>query len=524
MGAKFGTVKVSRRTLLVGAGATAAVLTAGGATAGVVMRERGGGSVVSTKDADTLGTLPTEATGSNPLDDAETRLRHLLRRTSFVALPAEVERYRGVPVERVVDDLLAQASIDDSAAENMIADFRFDAQKPADVIGTWLTRLMHTERPVVERMTLFWHGLLTSGLTKIPKQYHYVMLTQNQFFRDHAFDRFDVLLKGIVRDPAMMLWLDIQDSKKGHPNENYARELMELFTLGAGKYAEQDVRESARAHTGYSLEKERGFVFRPAQHDAGSKTFLGETGNFDADNIVDIVLKQDAAPEHFARALFGFFAYPNPEPEVIAPIALVARQSGFEAKQVLRAVLTSQAFYSRKAYRAIVKSPVDFSIGALRLFESEIDPRTIVGAMRAMGQTLFDPPNVAGWPGGRTWLGTSTWFARVNGAAQLINGGVFAEGGATKPGKATRPAGNAPKIVAAKINALFATTPASADDAIDQASRAMIDGWIGEKARATLREYLDEGGGYASLPKTTQEQRLRGLAALLLASPEYQLG
>ena len=296
---------------------------------------------------------------------------------------------------------------------------------------------------------------------------------------------------------------------------------MELFTLGPGNYSEQDVRESARAHTGYSLEKGRGFIFRPAQHDTGSKTFLGETGNFDADDIVDVILKQDAAPRHFARKLFEFFAYPYAEPEVIAPIADVARQTGFDTKQVVRAVLTSDAFYSRKAYRAIVKSPVDFAIGALRLFDSNIDPRTIVGAMRVMGQTLFDPPNVAGWPGGRTWLGTSTWFARVNGAAQLMNGGVFEEGRLSRPGMPNK--GRTPRIAAANLAALFSTPPASADDAIGQASRAIIDGRMSDDARETLRAYMDEGGGYASLPRATQEQRIRGLAALLLASPEYQL-
>jgi uncharacterized protein (DUF1800 family) len=509
MAANDRPVKVSRRRFLVGAGATAAVLTAGGATAGVVLHERS--SETAAKNATALDGVPTTDAGPNPLDDPDTRLRHLLRRTSFVALPADVERYRGTPIDKIVDDLLSQDAIDDGAVERTIAGFNFDAQKPADVIGTWIARLMHTQRPVVERMTLFWHGLLTSGLTKTPKDAHSALLTQNQFFRDHAFDKFDVLLKGVVRDPAMMLWLDIQTSKKGHPNENYARELMELFTLGAGNYTEEDVQESARAHTGYSLDQNKGFVFRPALHDTGSKTFLGQTGNFDADGIVDVILQQDAAPQHFARKLFEFFAYPDPSPEVLTPIASVARQSGFDTKLVVRAVLTSDAFYARDAYRAIVKSPTDFSIGALRLFESQVDPRTVVAAMGTMGQTLFDPPNVAGWPGGRTWLGTSTWFARVNTAAKLMNGGVFDAGA------------SAPKAVAAKIDVLFPTLPASADDAIDQATRGLVDGGISDEERSTLRSYLDEGGGYGSSTRATQDLRIRGLATLLLSSPEYQL-
>jgi uncharacterized protein (DUF1800 family) len=510
MAANDRRVKVSRRRFLVGAGATAAVLTAGGAAAGIVLHERE--SETAATNAITLDVLPTADAGPNPLDDPDTRLRHLLRRTSFVAAPADVQRYRGTPVDKVVDDLLSQDAIDDSAVDKTIAGFNFDTQKQPDVIGTWITRLMHTQRPVVERMTLFWHGLLTSGLAKSGKD-HGALLTQNQFFRDHAFDKFDVLLKGVVRDPAMMLWLDIQTSRKGHPNENYARELMELFTLGAGNYTEQDVQESARAHTGYSLDQNKGYLFRPALHDAGSKTFLGQTGNFDADGVVDIILRQEIAPQHFARKLFEFFAYPGPDPQVLTPIATVARESGYDTKRVVRALLTSDAFYSREAYRAIVKSPADFSIGALRLFESQVDPRTVVAAMRSMGQVLLDPPNVAGWPGGRTWLGTSTWFARVNTAAKLMNSGIFGAGAGA----------SAPKVVAAKIDALFLALPASADDAVDQAVRGLVDGRISDDARATLRAYMDEGGGYGSLTRATKDLRMRGLATLVLSSPEYQL-
>jgi uncharacterized protein (DUF1800 family) len=356
-------------------------------------------------------------------------------------------------------------------------------------------------------MTLFWHGLLTSGLEKVGPKRATLLLDQNQFFRDHAFDTFDVLLKGVVRTPAMMLWLDLQTSRKGQPNENYARELMELFTLGAGNYTEEDVRESARAHTGYSIDRSLNFIFRPALHDNGQKTFLGQTGNFDADSIVDIILQQDAAPTHFATKLFEFFAYPGPDGATIAPIADVARSSKFDTKQVVRAVLTSDAFYSPQAYRAIVKSPTDYTIGALRLFGAQPEPRLVVGASRQMGQVLFDPPNVAGWPGGRTWLGTSTWFARVNFAAALMNGA----------GRAAR--GYAP----ADPNAVMTTPPASAGDAVTQAALATVDGVLGDDARQTLIDYLDEGGGFASLPDATRQDRLRGLLALLIASPDYQL-
>ncbi len=511
-----GGIRISRRRLLGGAAASAALLTAGGATAAIVLHERGGGTGKPGSAAVTASR--TAPAPSRALESADTRLRHLLRRAAFAPTPELLRKYAGMPLDAVVDDLLASPAIDDSATEQAIAALKLDTSKPGDVVATWVARLIRTERPALERQVLFWHGLLTSGLTKTGAKYGRVMLTQNQFFRDHAFDRFDVLLKGVVRDPAMMLWLDVHTSKKGHPNENYARELMELFTLGAGNYTEQDVRESARAHTGYSLEEKTGFVFRPAQHDNGQKTFLGQTGNFDADSIVDIILRQDAAPAHLARKLFEFYAYPDPAEATIAPIAEVARSTGYDTKQVVRAVLTSDAFYSPQAYRAIVKSPTEYAIGALRLLDATPDAHAVVNASRVMGQTLFDPPNVAGWPGGRTWLGTSTWFARVNAAAMLMNGAT----NAARPRQGTQGfRGGA--VAPANLTAIFPSPPASADEAIAMAALATIDGGIADDARATLGAYLDEGGGFAALPEAQRLQRLRGLLTLLVASPEYQL-
>ena len=492
-------VRISRRRLLGGAAVAAAAGAAGGAVVAVVGHERSGGGprAVATPADAAGGSLP------DALATHDARLRHLLRRTTFIATASDLQRFAGMPLDGVVDALLASASADDSETDAAIAALAYDTSKPVDVIATWLARMVLTRRPMLERMTLFWHGLLTSGLSKIGGQRAVLMLNQNQFLRDRAFGRFDVLLKGMVRDPAMMLWLDLHTSKKGQPNENYARELMELFTLGAGHYSEQDVQESARAHTGYSLDRSGAFVFRPGQHDDGVKNFLGETGNFDADGIVDVILRQDAAPAHFARRLFEFLAYPDPDDSTIDPIARVARASGYDTKQVVRAVLTSDAFYSPRAYRAIVKSPTDFVVGTIRLLGARPDARLVAQASRTMGQTLFNPPNVAGWPGGSTWLGTSTWFARVNSAAALMNGGA--------------------RIGPTGITLVFPQPPASADEAIDQAGLATVDGNISDGARETLRAYLDESGGFASLPAPQREARLRGLLTLLFASPEYQL-
>ncbi|MBF6600202.1 MAG: DUF1800 domain-containing protein [Dehalococcoidia bacterium] len=503
-------VRVSRRRFL--RGATAGVLlTAGGASAAVVMRERGGEArtAVLRPGAPSVATPAPAATApSTALRDPDVRLRHLLRRTTFVALPADVRHFSGQPLDSVVDQLLGQAAADDTLTESALAGLGLDLTKPADIVSWWLARMVLTPRPMLERMTLFWHGLLTSGIAKTGARRASLLLDQNRLFRAHAFDTLDVLLKSVVRDPAMMLWLDLATSKVGHANENYARELMEMFTLGAGNYSEQDVRESARAHTGYALSA-RGtqFVFRPAQHDNGPKTFLGQTGNLDADAIVDIILKQPVAAEHFARKVFESFAYAAPGAATLAPIAAVARSSGFSLRAVMRAVLTSDAFYAPQAYRAQVKSPTEYVVGAARLLGVQGNGRGLAQASRLMGQVLFNPPDVSGWPGGRTWIGTSTWFARVNFAAALVNGG----------GRARARTAQAPNVAS-----LFAS-PASAQEAVGQAALATVDGQLSAPSRAALAAYLDDGAGFATLAADQRDARLRGLVALLLSSPEYQL-
>ena len=497
-------VRISRRKFIGGA-AAAAVVTAGGASAAVVLH-REGGRQAGAIDANSFAPTPA---ASRALEDPDVRLRHLLRRTTFAVLPADVQRYRGKPLDAVVDDLLASAGGDDSATDAKLAAYGLDLTKPADIVSWWLARMALTERPLLEKMTLFWHGLLTSGFEKTGAKRARLLLDQNAFFRAHAFDRFDVLLKGVVRDPAMMLWLDLQTSRAGHPNENYARELMELFTLGDGNYTEQDVRESARAHTGYSLTRDATFVFRPALHDNGEKTFLGETGNFDADAIVDILLRQAPAPAHFARRLFAFFAYPDPDDATLAPIAAVVKSSGFDAKAIVRAVLTSDAFYAPQAYRAIVKSPTDYVVGVARSIGVKSDGRALAGASRNMGQVLFDPPNVAGWPGGDAWIGTSTWFARVNFAAALANGSAAGR---------RRQQADIPDVVG-----LFDPPPASSSDAVARIGALLLDGQMADASKEALVGYLDDGGAFASLTDARRDERLRGLVALVLASPEYQL-
>jgi uncharacterized protein (DUF1800 family) len=296
----------------------------------------------------------------------------------------------------------------------------------------------------------------------------------------------------------MMLWLDLQTNRKDHPNENYARELMELFTMGVGNYSEQDVREVARAYTGWALQRKAdgsaSWVFNRRQHDDGQKTILGQTGGFDGDDVVDIIVRQPATARFMATKLFRFFAYRDPEPAVVDDLAATFTQSGYSIRALVRRILTSDAFFSPKAYRALVKSPTEVVAGTVRALEIETDGKGLPVAARLMGQDVFRPPNVAGWPGGQAWLNSATWLARMN----------FAN--AVAAGQLGRP----------RSGALFEQALGSRPDAAaDAFVRVLLDGELEPAQRSVLVDYVRAQPG--------APERRRGLAYLAMAAPEFHL-
>src|SRR5437899_6304501 len=242
-------------------------------------------------------------------------------------------------------------------------------------------------------MTLFWHGVLVSSFRKVggPRAYARIMV-QNQFLREHAFDTFDTILLGITSDPAMLFYLDLTKSTKRAPNENYARELMELFTLGLGHYTQRDVYEGAAALTGWHV---RGLS---AQYYAGDhndlvKTYLGHTGNLDYKDVITILANHPAAPWFICRKLFTFFAYENPSTDDLKPLVDTYVESGHNMGAVMRILLLSPQFSSAQAYRGRIKSPVEFTVGAYRAFSVKGDGQGLPAIATLMGQTIFDPPN-----------------------------------------------------------------------------------------------------------------------------------
>ncbi|HEY7294279.1 MAG TPA: DUF1800 domain-containing protein [Dehalococcoidia bacterium] len=440
--------------------------------------------------------------GMNQAEDERSRMAHLLRRASFSATPAEIDAMLPLGIAGAVDALLNYDQVQDPAPDyaNSVG---LDLSKTTDAIRWWLLRMIYTTRPLQEKLTLFWHGILTSAVSKVGQRNLNTLLAQNEFLRANATGTYDVLLKGISRDPAMMVWLDLQTSTKAHPNENFARELQELFSLGIGNYGEDDVREAARAFTGYQLDKDRHFVYNARQHDDGAKTYLGQTGNWSGDDIINIILQQRAAAEYISKRLWSFFAYPNPEPDVVSTLADTFQSSSYSIKAVLRQLFTMPQFYSDAAMGALVKSPTEFVVGAVRSLGLQTDGSTFPQQMALMNQTLFNPPSVAGWPGGPTWLSSSTFFARLN----FLNGLIYARiGGPTSSPDATRLLGDYASL--------------AADEAIGTAATRLLGIQLGGSSQQIVAQFLSDSNG--GTPRVT-DKNVKSFLYLVLATPEGQL-
>ncbi|HET9831293.1 MAG TPA: DUF1800 domain-containing protein, partial [Vicinamibacterales bacterium] len=277
----------------------------------------------------------------------------------------------------------------------------------------WANRMLTTKRPLEEKLTLFWHGHFATGDAKV-RDYR-MMLRQNDMLRRNADGPLRALLVGILKDPAMLVYLDNGENVKAHPNENFGRELLELFTMGVGHYTERDVREAARAFTGWTNDV-LDFRFDRAQHDFGDKTFLGRTGPLDGADIIDTILAQEATGEHVAAKIYRYFVREDISPAVRAELGRSFKASGYQIKPLLKRIFLSKDFYSQASVATQIKSPVVLVISTYRKMGlHELPTIPDFGRLTGtLGQTLFDPPNVAGWAGGRTWITPATLMQRGN--------------------------------------------------------------------------------------------------------------
>lgn len=462
---------------------------------------------------------------------SERHAAHLLRRAGFGGTAAEIARYAAMSPGAAAGALVAFASTAQepgppqltdpyalrraAAREGLTGPRATDEQRRAFArqtrreeaasIGTlklwWLDRMLATPAPLQEKMTYYFHGHFTTAAVQkgvTPE----MVYNQNQLFRANALGNLRTLTMAVSQDPAMLLYLDNALNSKARPNENYARELMELFTLGVDHYSEDDVREAARAWTGYRVDRRDGSAqFDSRLHDEGTKTFLGRTGNFGGQDIVDIIFAQPQCATFFANSLLNTFVYNDPEPALVAAVAALLRANDYELQPVVETLLRSNVFYGDRAYRALVKTPVEFVVGAYKALELPQVDGAAVRALTAMGQNLFYPPNVAGWPGGENWLTSQMLIARQNFAMRLVN---------------ARDADAAPWMTSA---------PNDAAKAADALVAAILQGDASPSSHAQLVAYLD-GAGTSAIPSLNDEnrdERLRGAAYLTMAMPGYQL-
>jgi uncharacterized protein (DUF1800 family) len=469
---------------------------------------------------------------------------HLLRRAGFGTTPAEVAAFSAIGMERSVDTLLHPSE------QNFVSEQQLDfANYPdADVLFDpklrtraaqmwWIDRMLRTQQPLIEKMTLFWHGHFATSIRKVPAP---LMVEQINLFRSQALGNFRTLLLSVSKDPAMLVWLDNRANNKAHPNENYAREVMELFALGLGNYTEDDVKNAARAFTGWTLDRDGNFLFRPAAHDNDLKTFLGRTGNFDGTDIVDIIVEQPIHQRFICRKLLEFFVYSDPEPQLIEALAQTYALSGYDIARVVGTIVRSNVFYSSRSYRAIPKSPIEYTIGLYRYLGVPHVPPDTIGWLQRMGQEPLAPPSVKGWDGGPAWISTATLLARFN----LVNKLVRATA-PKAPVQAAMTADTTMMMAAAQPTPAASATAApqpvwptltpdtvvaaaggfDAEKILDFVVAGAVQDDVTSDVRATLMAYLDSKDASLPVPLGPEnyQDKIRGLLSLVLNLPSNQL-
>jgi len=444
-------------------------------------------------------------------------MSHLFRRAGFGARREELEAALKKGYEATVEEFLHpedQPELDHDLINRYWVDIKESRQiDPAQ--SYWVYRMINSKKPLEEKMALFWHHLFATGFAKLNHPGN--MLQQVAMFRKHALGDFRTMLVELSKDPAMIFWLDNQTNTNDVHNENYGRELLELFALGIGNYTEDDVKNCARAFTGWTLKNpipgaqpfgrhNWEFEFRPDQHDYAEKTFLGETGNFNGEDIVDIIVRQPACAQFVAKRLHNYFVSDVPDQAAIDELAEVFTASQYDIRAVMRTLFMSDAFRSSQAYYARVKSPAEHVVGILRLVEDFTYPRWGIRdaalECRYMGQDLLNPPSVEGWHTGKEWIDTGILVERVNYAASQV-------GDITKPGVM--------KIIARLHENGQMSPEAFVDGCLDLIGPLEVS----ERTQEALVGFARKGGDL-NLDDPAQAQRVGEMLQLIVATREFQ--
>lgn len=478
-----------------------------------------------------------------------TAAAHLLNRAGFGGPPAEIEKLASKSHEVAVASLLDFEKIPDPTPppdwaqpdperqQKIIAmrkagpeerkkfqqeQQRLQRERMIELRGWWLQRMAKGPRPLQEKLTLFWHGHFATSVEKVRDAYF--MWRQNELFRRMAAGNWEMLLIEAGKDPAMLIWLDQAQSRKNHPNENFAREVMELFTLGEGHYTEKDITEAARALTGWSLNRvEEKFVYRPAIHDAGTKTVLGRTGDLDGQDVIAQIVAQPQAGLFITAKLWNFFAGEYPDTGLNYALADVFRKSGSNFRPVLRAMFLSEEFYDPSLVRNQVKSPVQWLVETVRVLECELPPPLVsANLLRSLGQDLFAPPNVKGWDGGLAWITTNNLLTRYNQAATLVQGDLSMAAtmaGGKNPNQMRRIQNRMRRMRAGGVNVekiLTEEERRDKDKLLASLEKRLLQDRLKPKQEKTLREFLDAR-------KELDDADIRDAIRLVMSTPEYQL-
>jgi uncharacterized protein (DUF1800 family) len=380
---------------------------------------------------------------------------HLLRRFGLGASESELNYYMQGGLKGAINMLLNCDTVPEAYEFDWtIVETDKGQIKPPQAVVAYAARIMMTRRPLLEKMTHFWHNHFATSAEKVTNGP--LMIQQNEILRRNALGNFKTLLLEVSKDPAMLIWLDGQDNIKGRANENFAREIMELFTLGVGNYSEKDVQEAARAFTGWSFVRAKGkadkvnaeFMFKPVLHDDGPKTFLGKSGNLTGDDVIAILCQNPQLAKFITTKIWNWFVYPNPDQAVLKPFVDDFVRSGLDIKTLIRSIVESNEFYSERAYRKLIKNPLDFCLATTRAMglgeamssklaatatdekasRAKIAPAAgVSSAMKSQGMWLLYPPDVSGWKPGEPWITSATMVERISWAGKLM--GVTQRGG-----------------------------------------------------------------------------------------------
>ncbi|WP_443937459.1 DUF1800 domain-containing protein [Pedobacter sp. MW01-1-1] len=470
--------------------------------------------------------------------DNRIKVKHLYARAGFGITYPDLEDVSKKNLDKVVDSLFKEAKKDgdltivdgEESRREMIMQaglyqkkqlteeeskmrrdiIRMQNEKSRDLNIGWINKMINTASPLQEKMTLFWHG-------------HFACRSNNPLFaqqlnnvqREYALGNFRKLLIEVSKSPAMLQYLNNQQNRKGKPNENFARELMELFTLGRGNYSENDIKESARAFTGWSYEKEGAFVFREKNHDEGSKTFFGKTGNFQGEDIIDIILEKPETATFISRKLYKFFVNDIPNETHVKEMADYFYANKYDLTKLMKMMLKSDWFYSPENVGTKIKSPTELIVGLSRDFYVTYNkPQVLIQLQTSLGQYLFNPPNVAGWPGGQNWIDSSSLMLRMRIPSLILNDGEIDFSGKADPEDEA-------------IIALNRTTKQKAVKSFVDASanwQKVMGGLPKDLKPLELAQFLLHAPLNQKLTQMISDNKgLRSTAVEVTSTPEYQL-